>query len=394
MIPRVTYSHAIHVGGKGQGYVALGTARALADHGALEAVLCVSRSEEAAADPEVGPRLRPVLPLGWWWERAVLAPGRVLPSLRYSTFRWKDDAYDRLASLRLSSRTQVLLGWNHHCLHTLRKARRRGIRTVVEVPTSHVMNQYRIVMEECERWGVAPETQHHPAFLDKCVQEYEEADGVHVSSDYARRSMLDEGVAAERIACSPYGIDEVRFRPPASAPPPRPFRVCCIGMIGLRKGVLYLLEAWDRLGLPDAELVLGGKVDREMEPLLARWRGREDIRFAGWVDPAEVMQRSHLSILPTLEDGFATVVPESMACGVPVVVTVNTGAKDLVREGKDGFIVPIRDPEAIARRILTLYEDEELRIEMGRSGIGQAARHGWQERGRVLAAFLEELAAC
>jgi glycosyltransferase involved in cell wall biosynthesis len=66
----------------------------------------------------------------------------------------------------------------------------------------------------------------------------------------------------------------------------------------------------------------------------------------------ERFQTSDVFVFPSIEDGFAIVVGEALACGLPVITTRNTGASDLVQPGENGEIVPIRDPEAIAQAVL------------------------------------------
>jgi glycosyltransferase involved in cell wall biosynthesis len=66
------------------------------------------------------------------------------------------------------------------------------------------------------------------------------------------------------------------------------------------------------------------------------------------------------------------VIPQAMACGLPVIHTTNTGGGDIVRDGIDGFCIPIRDVEAIKEKILFFYEHSEERDEMGGNALEQA----------------------
>ena len=77
-------------------------------------------------------------------------------------------------------------------------------------------------------------------------------------------------------------------------------------------------------------------------------------------------------VLPTIEDGFGNVIVEAMACGIPVIATTNCGASDVILDGVDGFIVPIRDTFAIQQKILFLYENPLICQEMGRAAMEKA----------------------
>jgi glycosyltransferase involved in cell wall biosynthesis len=71
--------------------------------------------------------------------------------------------------------------------------------------------------------------------------------------------------------------------------------------------------------------------------------------------------------LASIQEGLAMVLPQAMACGLPVICTTHTGGEDMVRDGQDGFIVPIRDVEALKERILFFYTNRDACKEMGYS---------------------------
>jgi glycosyltransferase involved in cell wall biosynthesis len=104
------------------------------------------------------------------------------------------------------------------------------------------------------------------------------------------------------------------------------------------------------------------------------------------------MQESHVLVLPSIEDGFGLVMAEAMACGCPVIASTNTGGADLFADGKEGFLVPIRDPQAIADKMQTLVDDPALRGRMSaaaRSRVSQIG--GWSDYGDRWVDLLEQL---
>ena len=109
-----------------------------------------------------------------------------------------------------------------------------------------------------------------------------------------------------------------------------------------------------------------GKVDPAMGPILKRYQGVfKHIPSLPKIELAKYYSNSSVFVLPSLADSFALVVLEAMACGVPVIVTEHTGSKEVLREGVDGFIVPIRDVESIKEKILFLYENRDVCQQMG-----------------------------
>ena len=97
-------------------------------------------------------------------------------------------------------------------------------------------------------------------------------------------------------------------------------------------------------------------------------------------------------VFPTLGDGFGVVVPEAMAAGLPVIATPNCCAPELIRDGQDGFIVPCRDAETLARRIEALYRDRDRCLAMGRAAQAAAARLSPDRSYRLLAELTCRLA--
>ena len=90
------------------------------------------------------------------------------------------------------------------------------------------------------------------------------------------------------------------------------------------------------------------------------------------------MQESDVLILPSLAEGLALVVPEALACGLPVIVTPNTGALEFVRDGTEGFVVPICRPDAIADRLQMLHDNREMLATMSRNALETAAKKSWE----------------
>src|SRR5262249_8217957 len=140
------------------------------------------------------------------------------------------------------------------------------------------------------------------------------------------------------------GVDVARFRP--GGPRPRgQFRILFVGTLSQRKGIRYLLEAARRLRLPDAELVLAGRMVGS-ETAFAPYR--DVFRHVTHVPYHEVhalYQDADVFVYPSLHEGSAFAVFEALASGLPVICTPNTGS--VVRDGVEGFLVPVRDVDAI-----------------------------------------------
>jgi glycosyltransferase involved in cell wall biosynthesis len=258
---------------------------------------------------------------------------------------------------------------------------RRGGRAVLNYPIAHNRYQAALYREEAR---LAPEFAAALPRLEDLPQEYsrrldvecELADFILLGSSFARDSFIRVGYDARKLVVISYGVDTQRFYPRTELRREGVFRVLFVGQIGQRKGVSYLLQAYKQFRKPDTELhLVGGYVSgREVYASYADlYQHTENVPQQ---ELPALYHRADVLVLPTLIEGMPLVVLEAMACGIPVVVTPN-GPGDLVRDGVEGFVVPIRDPEAIALRLEQLYQDPKLREQMGREARQQALRFSW-----------------
>ena len=378
---RVVYSIASRFAGGGIGTTACHAVRGIHQAGHLARLTCLGY--EPTEIPEA------LIASVWFPSRRYL---RVSP-LRY--FWLKDRWFDRRAAKRLSAPMDIFHGWNSHCLRCLRRARELGAVTFVERASAHIGVQTRLLEEEHARFGLKL-----PPCLaeltERSIAEYDAADYVRIPSEFVRRSFLDEGFPEERLVQGPFGVDLGRFSP---RPEPERFTVLMVGLVDLRKGVLDLLEAWARLGVSSERpgsprLVLQGWVDPAIARLVQGYRRRCVFETPGFTPGvAAAYAEASVLCLPAIEDGYPLVVLEAMASGRPVVVSENTGSKDAVREGVDGFVVPIRSPDAIAEKLQWLLDHPAERAAMGRAAREQALGFPWRNYGLGLVAAYERALA-
>ncbi len=191
------------------------------------------------------------------------------------------------------------------------------------------------------------------------LQAYQECDRIVIPSLFVKRTFLEKGIPESKLIHVPYGVSLSEFYPVPKED--KTFRVIHCGGISLRKGVQYLLQAFYELNLPDAELWLVGSVDSEINPFLAKYesdkiilKGQQPQNQLRWF-----YSQCSVFCIASIEEGLAMVQPQAMACGLPVIHTTNTGGEDIVRDGVDGFCVPIRDLEALKAKILYFYENTD-----------------------------------
>jgi glycosyltransferase involved in cell wall biosynthesis len=179
------------------------------------------------------------------------------------------------------------------------------------------------------------------------------------------------------------------FRPSTSAQQTSDFTVLFAGIISPRKGIRYLLEAVRSLSIPGLRIRLVGQKE-VADAALAPYE--DFITHVAHVPRPMMPEQYHqadLYVLPTLCEGSSNTIYEAMASGLPVITTPNAGS--VIRDGQDGYIVPIRSAEAIAQRIEQLYIDRELAAAMGARGRARALQFTWEAYGRHLGQCLRGL---
>ncbi len=219
------------------------------------------------------------------------------------------------------------------------------------------------------------------------------ADAITVPSSFSRRSFIEQGVPAEKIYTIPYGVRLETFSKVAD-PPTDSFNVLFAGQVSLRKGIPYLLEAFAQLKHPRKRLRCVGAMAPEIRQLLARLP-TQDVEFLGSVPQTalpKMMSESHVLVLPSIEDGFGLVLSQALACGCPIIASTNTGGDDLITDGVEGFIVPIRDVAALAARMQQLADDPDLQRHMSEAALVRVQHvGGWRHYGDLWEELLARL---
>jgi glycosyltransferase involved in cell wall biosynthesis len=268
-------------------------------------------------------------------------------------------------------------------LATLRTMHKMEVPTVTECGSCHVEFRRRLRREERDRVGLPVEnSSHRRAALARELAEYEAADHIAVPSAVAARSFIDNGVPAAKLLEIPYGVDISAFHPNLPARHDR-FSVLVVGNLSIEKGTHHVVEALEQLSGRRIELICAGAMDPWMHRRLQNSRN-VIWRFAGRLSPAELAReyrRASVLCLPSLHEGMSLTVLEALASGLPVIISENTGYSTIIKDGREGFVVPIRDPSTIAACIAQLQDDEDLRREMAVHARRLAEGYSWAAYG-------------
>ena len=271
----------------------------------------------------------------------------------------------------------LLLGASTSSLASGKAAQRLGATFVLDRACPDIRVQQDVMAEEAKKVG-GEFRRNSPWFIERQVEEYETADFILSPSDYSRRSFPDH--LRKKVVLAPlYGRSKVS--PRNTKPLGSTFVLGCVGGQPLRKGYLYLLQAWKELALPNAKLKIRTGDAMYRYPLLKQLMSElPDVELVSYVpDISTFYTECDAFILPSVDDGFGMALFEAVANGVPSVATRNCGASELLVAERDCLLVDAFSVKQIKDAVLRLYESRDLRDRLSRSG--PAAVEALQEGG-------------
>jgi glycosyltransferase involved in cell wall biosynthesis len=384
---RVLYSFPHRIGAGRICYTAWEQARGAAAAGAGVRAFPASVARPLPA----GIRVEPTLEWG-----GVRLPYRVVGQLRAFVL------HDRLVARRLrriADSVDVVHTWPLGALETLRVAGDLGIPTVLERPNAHTRFAYEIVRDECERLGIELPPDHEHAYNETVLAreelEYDAADYLLCPSDFVVETFVDHDVEPRKLLRHVYGYDPATFYPdPAPRSQTDGLTMLYVGVAAVRKGLHFALEAWLRSPTSaEGTFLIAGEMLPSYGAVLAEALEHPSVQVLGHrTDIPELMRRSDILVLPSIEEGFGLVCTEAMGSGC--VPLVSRACTELCRHLENSLVHDIGDVDALAAHITLLHEDRAL-LGWLRSGCLQTAPEvTWDAAGIALVdAYRQALSA-
>ena len=308
---------------------------------------------------------------------------------KYNMMNLKGELFDRRVSMQ-DLGCDIFHGFEGAVLHSMRKAKKEGAITILDCPMFHYETVRNVLKAEYDFFKIP-----YPAYLlkndiniNRKIEEVSVSDYLIVLTDVMANDFIRNGKPPEKVKVVPCGFDTNYFQRGKKLD--KVFRILLIGSIGFRKGVYYLLEAFKQIKRRDMELVLISPVEDDFKPILSEYG--DLFKYIPSVPHAQLSyyyQNASVFVLPALLEPFGMVVAEAMACGVPVIVTENCGMRP--RNNQDGFVVPIRDVEALKEKLLLLYENDELRRTMGESAAEYVKQFTWENYHKNIQRVYQEI---
>jgi len=292
-----------------------------------------------------------------------------------------------LACRRFIKECDVFLFYSGSGLMSSRYAKKKGVITIVEAVNSHVEFQEDILEMEFKHlnllWKPFPVKEK-----TRRIKEYEEADFILLPSEFVKRSFIAKGFSAKKLLKVPYGFNKASYyhANTTNGLGQTNYTILYVGSISVRKGVRYLIEAFKKLSHPKKRLVLVGPNvnDGALNGLILT----PDIVFTGVLKGKNLEQAYHAAdvfCLPSIEEGLALVLGEALSFGLPIITTCNTGADDIITNGKEGYILPICDSVAIWQKLQAFVDNPHLFKKFQENAFNRSKElNGWEETGKNL----------
>lgn len=298
---------------------------------------------------------------------------------------WLHQAFGRWAALRVRVDADAVVCFSGIAEEVFaRLAQTSSAQKVLVRGSAHIREQHRLLAEEQRRSGMAVETPS-PWMLEREEREYALADQIVVLSTFALESFKRHGVAENKLSLIGLGADTSQFRPSQSVVDDRRLRilqaprlrVLMVGSLTPQKGALDYVELAKQLG-GKADFRFVGDVPNSVRDLLTRVGSEMQIfgRVAEHDLPAEYAW-ADLFVFPTIQDGYAVVIAQALASGLPVICTTNCAGRDVVVEGENGWVVPIRDFGALVRAVQACDADRPMLSAMSATNAKKGLRRDW-----------------
>jgi glycosyltransferase involved in cell wall biosynthesis len=297
----------------------------------------------------------------------------------------------RLPQLVRQQKATAVYAYEDGALSTFKQAKQLGLTCVYDLPIAYWELGRRLMFEEADRLPAWATTlgggiQDSAAKLERKTQELELADIVVGPGSFVMDS-IPAWASDKQTIMAPFGSPRTTTAPPATATngaAKRPLRVLFVGSMGQRKGLGDLFEAVKLLNRADLELVVMGSPLAPMDFYRSQLSGFTYEAGRPHDQVLALMRSCDVFCLPSIVEGRALVMQEAMSQGLPVIITPNTGGADLVQEGRTGFLVPIRSPEAIAEKLTWFLDNRDQIASMGKLAQAHAETYTWDGYGQTV----------
>ena len=256
----------------------------------------------------------------------------------------------------------LIIGWSSFSREAFLKAKDYKCIKILERGSTHIQFQKEILKKEYLELNLEPIIPSENT-KRKELEEYNLADYISLPSDFVKNTFIKNYIDEKKIIKIPYGVNLNEFNLDKSRQNvKKKFRIISVGTVSIRKGSHYLIKAFTELNLKNAELIFVGSIEYDFKKLLENFTNLKNVKFVKKQKQADLKNyynQADIFVQCSLEEGLAVVQAQAMACGLPVICTENTGGSEIIDDGVNGFIIPIKDVNILKDKILIFYNNED-----------------------------------
>jgi len=306
---------------------------------------------------------------------------------------WVYSDLDKYVARKQLEDIKAIYAYEDGACTTFTEAKRRGIKCLYDLPIAYFQKGIEIMRKEAMLFpDLIDDIQllrEPESKLTRKENEVRLADHIFVASTFTKNSLTEANISHDKITVIPYGAPVDYFSPKPKQD--TTFRALFAGTLCVRKGVHYLLKAWQQLKFKNSELLLVGAKTLPVDWLK---QYRSIIKHIPSV-PHQLLSDYYTSadvvVFPSLLEGYGLVILEAMACGIPVITTPHTAGPDVIEDGVDGFIIPIRDVDALKDKLQWCKNNRKKLKDMGYAARKKAETMQWSIYREKLASSVKDI---
>lgn len=311
--------------------------------------------------------------------------------------QWTADRFGKKAAkLAMKSRVDAVIMYDTNAKKCFEILKRKAPEIKCILDVSHINRQYQQekifneyqgdFVKECREYRFPK------WFLRKTESENNNTDYFVVPSGFVAESLAYSGIPFNKMFIVSYGSNFENVQKKRKTGGDKKLIFLFVGKVSYAKGVTYLLDAFHKIAIDNAELRLVGAVDKSQE-FYKRNCGKKNIVFVGQLLHSQVMeelQKADVFVLPSLMEGMSLAGLEAMNCGLPIICTKNSGLDQFVTK-KNGFIIDAKDTEQLYWKIQWFIKNRDLIGEMGDNAYETSKECSWEKYGKAYINMIESI---
>lgn len=294
--------------------------------------------------------------------------------------------FQKLISDTAISNSTHIIGFDTSSWHLINRCNLIGKPFILDISIAHSKSKNEVYAELKEKYPLWSNLIQYKSNEHLAIEQNEllNADKLVVASSFSKKTLIENGIDEKKIIINPYGVDINLFKCKNEYKQHKRIKFLFMGLVDVRKGVPFLLDVCEGFLKTQITLTLVGPISNEINKLIVNDYDLTNIEILGKVSHHQmpmIIAEQDVFVFPSFFEGFALVLLEAMASGLPVITTTATAGADIIENGIEGFIIEPGDNEGLTTAI-KFFVDNPNQIEvMGKAARKKAELYSWDNYG-------------